>query len=74
MITFSTEATPNRVGAGCYPAPPTPPGMRVRTGRFRKRKHASSSGVALRLHPKRADTDQAPVLQPCVRHPGLRRQ
>ena len=25
---------PNRVGAGLAPAPPTPPGMRVRTGRF----------------------------------------
>ena len=25
---------PNRVGAGIEPAPPTPPGMRVRTGRF----------------------------------------
>ena len=24
----------NRVGAGIEPAPPTPPGMRVRTGRF----------------------------------------
>ena len=28
------ETEANRVGAGIEPAPPTPPGMRVRTGRF----------------------------------------
>ena len=48
--------------------------MRVRTGRFRKRKQTSSSGVTLRAHPERTDTDQAPRLQPRIRHPGLRRQ
>ena len=28
------EATPNRVAGGFSPPAPTPPGMRVRTGRF----------------------------------------
>jgi N-acetylglutamate synthase-like GNAT family acetyltransferase len=32
---YEKELQPNRVGAGVEPAPPTPPGMRVRTGRFR---------------------------------------
>jgi hypothetical protein len=31
--------TPNRVRAGFSPALPTPPGMRVRTGRFMNAKH-----------------------------------
>ena len=33
--------TPNRVGAGVEPAPPTPPGMRVRTGRFTDAEHTN---------------------------------
>jgi hypothetical protein len=28
------DALENRVGAGLNPTPPTPPGVRVRTGRF----------------------------------------
>jgi hypothetical protein len=40
---------PNRFGAGFYPAPPTPPSMRVRTGRFTIAEHATDLGEALRL-------------------------
>jgi hypothetical protein len=45
--------------------------MRVRTGRFTNRELRRPSGVALRSHPKRADTDQTLFLQPLIRHPGL---
>jgi hypothetical protein len=31
---FDSAHPPNRVGAGLTPAPPTPPGVRDRTGRF----------------------------------------
>ncbi len=31
---LSTDPLSNRVGTGLIPAPPTPPGVRVRTGRF----------------------------------------
>jgi ubiquinone/menaquinone biosynthesis C-methylase UbiE len=36
VLVLSPEIVPNRVAGGFYPPAPTPPGMRVRTGRFTK--------------------------------------
>jgi hypothetical protein len=42
----------HRVRAGFSLALPTPPGMKVRTGRFTNREHTLSSGVSVGFHPR----------------------
>jgi hypothetical protein len=39
------KMSPNRVGGGVSPPPPTPPGMRVRTGRFTEDEPTRSRGL-----------------------------
>lgn len=64
----------NRGRAGVQSALPTPPGMRVRTGRrFMNRAHTMPLCVAVNLHPKVADIHQPLPFQPIIRHSDLRR-
>ena len=45
--------------------------MRVRTGRFTRRKHTKRSGITVGLHPEIPDRNEPLGLQPLIGHPGL---
>lgn len=67
----SVKKTPNRVAGGISPPAPTPPTVRVRSGRFNKsarstKRFVPSSGVALGLAPPVLHADQALRFQPRV--------